>query len=74
MAGKTGKVLVARGREWELYWPRDEWERLTTAEQQTVRDRQAALLEGTETETRRPGRPRPAAVRPGRAALVQPPG
>lgn len=58
MARKTGRVLVARGKEWELYWPRDEWEGLTAAEQQAVRDRQAALLEGTETETRRPGRPR----------------
>lgn len=66
------KVLVARGREWALYWPRDEWEKLTTAEQQAVRDRQAALLEDTGGDGRY--RPRPAAVRPGRAALVQPPG
>ena len=73
MTGKAGKVLVARGREWALYWPRDEWEGLTAAEQQAVRDRQAALLEDTGGGCGR-YRPRPAAVRPGPAALVLPPG
>ncbi len=62
MAGKKGKVLVASGPGWALYWPRDEWERLTAVEQQAVRDRQAALLEGPEGEDHRPRRPRPAAA------------
>ena len=55
----AGKVLVASGPGWELYWPRVLWEGLTAAEQQDVISRQAALLSHGD-ETRGRGRPRPA--------------
>ncbi len=44
MAKHDGLVVVARGDGWALAWPRDKWNRLTTAQQQDVIDGQTALL------------------------------
>lgn len=46
---QTSKLVVAKGPGWALAWPRDEWERLTAAEQQAVIDRQTALLSNGRT-------------------------
>ena len=56
MAKRGELVVVARGGDWLLAWPRAEWEKLTPDEQQDVIARQTALMSQNETEnrTRRP--------------------
>lgn len=37
-------VIVCRGRDWALMWPREKWERLTENERQDVIAVQTALM------------------------------
>lgn len=44
MARRGELVIVVRGDGWALAWPRDKWNRLTAAQQQSVIDTQTALM------------------------------
>lgn len=37
-------VIVCRGRDWALMWPKEKWERLTDRERQDVIAVQTALM------------------------------
>ncbi len=56
MAKRGELVVVARGRDWLLAWPRAEWDALNEDEQRQVIGRQTALMSqnGTPDRTRRP--------------------
>lgn len=59
MAKRGELVVVARGADWLLAWPRAEWDALDDEEQRQVIARQVALMSQNETEnrTRRTRRP-----------------
>ncbi len=56
MAKRGELVVVARGADWLLAWPRAKWDALDEEEQHQVIARQTALMSQNETEnrTRRP--------------------